>query len=117
MSNLKDILNANNGKLPDDILLAYMEGKLPAAEQHEIEKWLADTGMESDALEGLQQLPAADTKAIVDRLNYNLGKELSKNKKRRTKAIKSTPWGWAAIVIILMLCIAAYLVLYFATKD
>ena len=111
MSGLDDILNNDHkGKLPDELLQAYLEGRLTPGQQHEVEAWLAEEGMESDAMEGLKALPAHETKQITDRLNYNLRHELSK-KKRRHKAIADNQWAWLAIFIVLMLCVLGFVVI------
>lgn len=117
MSRLTDILKTNKGKLPDDILLAYTQGRLSSEEQREIELWLADGGFEDDAVEGLKELNEEEAKDTVARLNRDLDRELKKKPKRRSKAIQKTPWGIAAILLILLLCLAAYVVLYLAAKN
>ncbi|WP_276131820.1 hypothetical protein [Polluticoccus soli] len=111
MSGLDDILNnGHKGKLPEEMLQAYLEGKLGPEQQHEVEKWLAEEGMESDAVEGLKELPAREAKQLVDRLNYDLRHELGK-KTRRHSAIKDNQWAWLAILIVLMLCVLGFVVI------
>ena len=116
MSELNNILKNNNDKLPDDKLLAYLEGRLSADEQHELEQWLAEEGMEGDAIEGLQTLSAEETRKTVDSLNYGLRKEIN-NKKRRYKRIKDNRWSWLAIIVILLMCVLAYIVIYIVLKN
>ncbi len=102
------------GAPPDEgKLMAYLEGKLLPAEQHEIEKWLSEEGMESDALEGLRSLPADDSKNTIKRLNQNLDRTL-KFKNRKKRQAKPDQSVLVAIVIILLLAVAAYLVIRFA---
>lgn len=117
MSERKDIWNSGGGKLPEDKLIAYLEGRLPADEQHAVEQWLAEEGMEADALEGLQSLPAAEAKQMVSKANYHLHKTLSARKRQRRRAIKDNPWAWLAIVVILLLCAVAYVVLQMSTPK
>lgn len=117
MSTAGNIWNDGKGKLPEDKLLAYLEGRLSPEEQHEVEAWMAEEGMSTDALDGLQELPAAETRDIVNRLNHNLRTELTTKDRRRTKAIKDNPIAWLAVLIILILCIAAYIVLRLATHH
>ncbi len=102
----------NNGKekLSEDRLMAYLDGKLSAQEQHEVEQWLADEGMESDALEGLHGQSAADTTHTINRLNHNLRKKIL-NKKRRRRPLKTNQFSWIAIVIVLFLAVIAYIVI------
>jgi hypothetical protein len=117
MSALDDILsNDYKGKLPEELLQAYLEGRLDPAQQHELEAWLAEEGMESDAVEGLKALPPQETKQLVDRLNYNLHHELGK-KKRRRKAIADNQWAWVAILIVLMLCVLGFVVVKMVNKK
>ena len=49
--------------ITEEMLLAYLEGKLTNDEQHAIEEQLSEEGMESDAMEGLQQMGAKAAKA------------------------------------------------------
>lgn len=101
--------SGNRKHLPEDKLLAYLEGKLPPAEQHEVEQWLAEEGMESDALEGLQTMRPEDTRHTVNKLNHNLRKTLLSKKHKRTK-LKTDQHIIVAIAIILLLVVVAYIV-------
>jgi anti-sigma factor RsiW len=116
MSVTGNIWNDNKGKLPEDKLLAYLEGRLSPEEQHEVEAWLAEEGMETDALDGLKQLPTADTRDMVAKINHGLRTELTTKQKRHSKPIKENPLAWLAVIIILILCIAAYMVIRVALK-
>src|SRR5690606_16756437 len=53
MKELKDIWQEEegSGRLLEEQLLSYLEGRLPPEAQHEVERFLADEGLESDALE------------------------------------------------------------------
>ena len=113
MSEANDIWNNNKGGLPEDKLMAYLEGKLSPAEQHEIERWVAEEGMEGDALEGLKNIEPEETKPLVHRLNKNLRNKLA-GKKRRTRPIADNHWSWLAILIILLLAVACYMVIRLA---
>ncbi|MCD6062634.1 MAG: hypothetical protein K0R82_545 [Flavipsychrobacter sp.] len=116
MSGLDDILkNGDKGKLPEEMLQAYLEGRLSPEQQHEVEAWLAEEGMESDAVEGLKNLPPSETRHLVDRLNYDLRHELTK-KKRRRKAITDNQWAWLAVLIVLMLCVLGFVVIKIVEK-
>jgi ferric-dicitrate binding protein FerR (iron transport regulator) len=96
--------------LPEEKLLAYLEGRLSPEEQHEVEEWLAEEGMESDALEGLSQLPPADARESVTRLNYKLRKETA-GKKRSRRVMKTDQFTWIAICIILFVVIVGYIII------
>ena len=99
--------------LSEDKLMAYLEGKLPPAEQHEIELWLSEEGMESDALEGLRTLKPEDTLHTVDKLKHELRKTIT-GKKRRRRPLRTDHFTWMAIAIILLLVVVAYIVIRIA---
>jgi anti-sigma factor RsiW len=118
MSELKNILNSGEGKQPsEEKLLAYLEGRLSPEEQHEVELYLAEEGMESDAMEGLKQLPSEDTKATVSKLNWQLRQQLQKKAHRRRQPIRENKLAWAAVAFILLLCVLAYVVLHLSLKK
>lgn len=113
MSKEQDIPFFNNdplGKLTEEKLRAYMEGSLSAAEQHEVEQWLSEAGMESDALEGLQSAEAEENLRSADRVNRKLARQLRKQKDRK-KHPYSTYWTIIALLIVLLVCILGYWVL------
>lgn len=95
--------------LTDEKLQAYCSGLLSAEEQHEVEQWLATESMESDALEGLQSINPHDTKQMVHRINHRLKKQLKTQHKK--KGLKGMEWSWLAVIILMLLAVAAYLVL------
>jgi len=112
MSDQKDILSfeqGGRGKIPDEKLLAYLEGTLSPEEQYEVEEWLSEDGMESDAMEGLKELKPEEAKRAIGKINYELRKQLRTRTKRRSKPIKDNKWGWLAIVIVLMLAVVCYI--------
>ncbi len=100
-------------KLSEDMLLAYLEGKLSPAEQHEVELWLAEEGMESDAMEGLKALQPHETKHTVNKLKHELRKTMT-GKKRKRRPFKPDVTQWIAIGIILLLAVVAYIVIRIA---
>jgi anti-sigma factor RsiW len=116
MSELNDIWQDGKGKLPEEKLMAYLEGRLSPEEQHEVELWLADEGMESDAVDGLKDMEASEAKETTDRLNHQLRKQLMP-KKRKRRQMKDNPWAVQAVVIILLLVILAYIIIRLAVKK
>ena len=48
---LKDILSNLNPDIDQETLLQYLQGKLTAEQQHELEKQMMENEFESDALE------------------------------------------------------------------
>lgn len=102
---------SNEGQQPaGDRLTAYLDGQLSPEEQHEIEQWLSDEGMESDAMDGLKMLEPNDTKITVNRLNQNLHKTLHSRKGKRRTA-KTDMNTVIAIVVIILLAVVAFLVI------
>ena len=98
------------GKPPaDDKLMAYLEGNLSAAEQHEVELWLTEEGMESDAIEGLKTIKTDDAKRSVSRLNNDLGRTIKGKRRTRKKAGPDSNL-LVSVVVILLLCVVAFLV-------
>jgi hypothetical protein len=115
MSDVNHILPENSGnrkpdKLSDERLMAYLEGKLPPGEQHEVEQWLSEEGMESDAIEGLNAISPVETRQMVGKLNRSLHKTLKAKKKRR-QPLNTGMYTIIAIIIILLLSAVAYFVI------
>jgi anti-sigma factor RsiW len=111
MSDTNDIsFDPKKGKLSEEKLMAYLEGKLTAGERHEVEQWLAEDGMESDAVEGLRALQPDQTKHSVNRLNHDLRKTLLARKRKR-RSSKADQHTWIAILIILLLVAIAYIII------
>src|ERR1700733_8624864 len=80
--------NSGMQKLSEDKLMQYLEGKLTTAEQHMVEQWLADEGMEGDAMEGLRTIHPDETRHAINKLNHKLQKTLHRNK-RKHKPLKT----------------------------
>lgn len=100
-----------NGNVPEDKLMAYLEGRLSPDEQREIEAMLGEDGMESDALEGLHEISAQDARAAAGRINYKLQHELKAKKYRNKRQFADNKWAWMAVIIILLLCVMGYWVI------
>ena len=65
MNGKDNIWNRKSDKLTEDMLQAYFDGNLSAEQQHEVEMWLSETGIEADALEGLHTIPANESREIT----------------------------------------------------
>jgi len=109
---LLKILSNNNKDIDQQRLMDYLQGKLSPEESHEVEKMMAENDLVGDAMEGLQDIPnKRDIQTYVEQLNRGLQKSLTKKRQRRKKRrLKEGPWGYVAIIVIVMLCIAAYYV-------
>ena len=111
MSNdLLNILSNSNKDIDNQRLMDYLSGKLSGEDLHELEKMMAESPLMNDAVEGLASVPnKKDIQVYVDQLNSSLQKSLTKKKQRRDKRkLKDNPWGYLAVLVIIMLCIAAY---------
>ena len=112
-NDLLNILPDNNNGIDDRKLMDYLEGKLSGEEKHEVEKWMADNDMASDAIEGLENIKEKKNLPLyIEQLNKNLQDQLEKKKQHRTKMkIKEYPWIYFAVVLILLLCIIGFVIL------
>jgi len=112
--NLKDILSNLNPEIDQEILLQYLQGKLSAQEQHELEKQIMDNNFTADALDGLQEIRnKKNIAALVDQLNADLKRRTEKKKKIREKLkLKFDSNLIIAIIIILLLIILSYLIIH-----
>lgn len=117
MSGLNDILNSGKGKIPEEKLLAYLEGRLSPEERHEVESLLSEEGMESDALEGLLEMGPQEAKQATRKLNSHLHTQLKDKRRRRKQPLDNNFWSGIAIILILLLCIIGYVVLRYALRH
>lgn len=119
---MKEALNiwpedkSGNNRLSPDKLQAYLEGHLSADEQREVEALLSEDGMESDALDGLQQLSTTEATYSVTRLNSRLDAVL-KSKRRKKKGLTTDNITITAIGIILLLALVAFVFIRFYMKK
>jgi len=111
----KDLLNIllnSNKDINNQQLMDYLAGKLSEEEKHAVEMQLAENDFMSDAVEGLEIVKnKRDINVFVDQLNRDLHKKLfRKSKRQRRKAIQQR-WTFAAIILILVLLLAAWLMI------
>ena len=99
MNNNPDNINfpADNVEGKND-LLRYLNDELDSG--HDFDR---------DATDGLQELPNGDIPAIIQKLNTELNRTLTKKKKRRHLPDQSAIY--ITIIIILLLITVAYVVL------
>ena len=112
--NLKDILSNLNPEVDQETLMQYLQGKLSAEEQHDLEKKMMGDDFDADALEGLQEFPnKKNLTALVDQLNNDLKKRTDKKKRFKEKMKLNIDSNlMVEIIIILLLIILSYLVLH-----
>jgi hypothetical protein len=110
---LFNILSRSNKNIDASKLIDYLNGKLSGTEKYEMERLIAENELLSDAIEGLEKVK--DKKKLqlyVDQLNQDLHRHLQKTKMRREKKrIQEYPWIYLTIILILVICIVAYLVI------
>ncbi len=111
MSDANNIWQKNEGGLSQQKLTDYLEGRLSAEEQREVEAYLAEGGMESDAIDGLMSVSKEDTNKLTEKINYRLQHNLRKQSNKRKKLFKDDKWGWVAVLLILILVVIGYVVL------
>ncbi len=113
MAEWKDILSDEEEQVSEQELMKYLDGDLSEEEKYVIEKKMAASGFENDAVEGLQQFD--DKTAVqqsVELLNKNLHKQLASRKLRKDKRkLKDSGWVLIAALIILGVCILGYVVI------
>jgi anti-sigma factor RsiW len=111
-NDLLNILSNSNKDIDNQQLMDYLSGQLSGEQQHAVERTMADSAFVNDAVEGLQNIPdKKDLQLYVDELNTALQKSVEKKKRRRLKRrLKDEPWAYVAVILILLLCIIAYVI-------
>jgi hypothetical protein len=111
-SDLKDILSNLSHDIDQEMLLQYLQNKLPEGKKHEMEKILLENEFAEEALEGLREFgDKQEINSLVEQLNKDLRKKLEKKKEFRNKLrLKEQPWIYIIAIMILMLIIIAYLI-------
>ncbi|MEN9548271.1 MAG: hypothetical protein RIR12_862 [Bacteroidota bacterium] len=111
--NYKDILSNLSTEVDQALLLQYLAGKLSDEEHHAIEKQLAASEFETDALEGLENFKDKEQlQYMVEMLNRDLKNKTAKKKKRREKMrIKDQPWLWMSILILFILIVLCFILI------
>jgi uncharacterized membrane protein YdfJ with MMPL/SSD domain len=116
---LKDILGNSNKDIDNQQLMDYLSRQLSKQDTHDLEKAMAGDEFVNDAVEGLQQFDRKkDLNTVVQQLNDDLKKQLEKKKTRKEKRkLQNHPWIHFAIVLLLLLCIIAYVVIKYNYKK
>ena len=117
--NLKDILSNLSTEVDQETLLLYLQGRLSAEQQHEVEKKMMDNEFTSDALEGLQNFKDQQClQLLVDQLKKDIRKKTEKKKayleKRR---VVLDPWIVITIILILVLVVISYFIIHRYTSP
>ncbi len=103
----------------DEQLMNYLQGNLSDAEWKMVQKQIGDDAFVKDAVDGLQQF--SSNKKLDDyvrSLNQNLHQQLAIKKQKQDKRKLIHPsWIVMATVIVLLLCVLAYVVLMFVRNH
>jgi len=112
---MEDITNIlqHDDDVNDEELKKYLSGNISDEERHAIEKKMADSEFVSDAVEGLQQFSSRQKlDEYVNHLNKDLHQYITAKKELKEKRrIKDLSWIIVAVIIVLLLCILAYIVI------
>ena len=104
-------ISLHHGGWPsDEKLLDYLDGKMLPAEQHQVEQWLSEEGMESDAVEGLMMLDGREVKQAVNKLNTALRKKTG-GRKRSRRGMDNANTPLIAVVVVLLLLVLAFIII------
>jgi hypothetical protein len=116
--NLKDILSNLHFETDQETLLNYLQGKLSAEQQHNLEKNLLDDEFEAEALEGLEEFKdKKNISVLVESLNIDLKKKTAKKKKwQQRREIKLDLWLLLTIILLLVLVIVSYFIIHLMGK-
>jgi hypothetical protein len=83
-NDLLDILSAKTTAITNEQLISYLTGKMSDEEKHELEKTMLNSGMDNDAIEGLQMVSSKEKLYQYElELNKLLREKLQQKKTRR----------------------------------
>ena len=115
---LKDILSNLNPDMDQELLMQYLQGKLSATQQHEVEKQMLKDEFDADALEGLAGIrDKKNINLLVEQLNRELRKRTIKKKKNKLQELNIPPWIIISLIIILALIILSYVIIFMYMKQ
>jgi hypothetical protein len=114
-----NIWNHSGGEpIDEDRLLAYLEGTMPATEQHALEEILEKDPFLNDAVEGLAEIKdKQQIRDIAAQINLHLKRQISnRRKKRRSRSKLTDHWGWIFALVILLIIVICWLVMQATVK-
>ena len=94
-------------------LLDYIHENMSDEDRHEFEKSNDQDDFLNDAVEGLEGFKSKERlKILVQQMNIDLKKQVSKNKSRKDKrTFRDQPWIYYTIILLLLLIIISYMVI------
>ena len=84
-NDLLDILSSKTSAITNEQLIDYLTGKMSDEQKHELEKTMLNSGMDNDAIEGLQMVTAKEKLQQYELELNKLLREKLKQKKTRPK--------------------------------
>ena|SRR6218665_3379780 len=109
---LKNILSNLNNDIEQEKLLEYLNRKLSAEEEHDLEKSMQEDPFVNDAMDGLSQMQQPDNiPTLVHQLNKDLKRHITKKKKNKRRSISEAPWLYYTVIILLLLAVLGYVVI------
>jgi hypothetical protein len=111
---LKEILSHMSSDIDQETLMLYLQGKLSAEKQHELERQIMENAFAADAMDGLKEFKDKKKLAlVVEQLNNDLKKKTAVKKARRQKrTVQTEPWLLITLAIILLLIVLCYFIIY-----
>lgn len=106
-----------NRYLTDAEMAAYLSGTLTPEEQHALELLLTDEELSSDAIDGLQEIPLQEARAIAVAINHQVARQVRKHGRRRKIFTTDQRWILMAVLLVLLLAIMAWMVLRMMTLS
>ena len=105
--NLKDILTNLSTEVDQETLLLYLQGKLSAEQQHELEKKMMNNEFANDAMEGLQSFKDQQhLQLLVDQLQKDLRSKTAKKKVTIEKRKISLDSGVIITIVLILVLVA-----------
>lgn len=118
MADVNDILGGSD-EFTDEQLMNFLNGNLSGEALQHIEEQIKEDAFVKDAVDGLQQFSSnKKLDEYVKGLNKNLQQQLSIKKQRSAKRkLSYASWIVIATVLILLLCVLAYVVVTFVKNS
>lgn len=118
-NDLLDILSSKTSAITSEQLINYLSGTLDNNEKHELEKLLLNSGIENEALEGLQMIASREKLSQYEsEINKALREKLlQKKKKRRSKFTVQLSFLVILTVALLVLITLVWLLIHLSQTS
>lgn len=93
----------------DKQLMQYLKGEMKPGDEHVLENQIINSSFESDAVDGLREMPSQQIQSSVSDLNMQLQKMLPAKKKiKRNKAYSLQQWIILTVIAVLVIILITY---------